>query len=454
MSKLISSQLITNKSEFVLDETLMLSGMAIIEGVLNRELVLEDELIADDWLDVPSTDSHPKIICNDKEVKVSATSQEGQKFVVGSVVNAEKRDRGLFLDVVLNTDFGLKSGDVVEVSTAYYRDFVEEAGVFKDKPYDRRVINIRPDHVAILRHEQGACSIEDGCGLVVNQEKDNSCMIALYPSLTDAHDISIPDGLNPEELHVTLAFLGDLKVEQKDLLDFLFYVASNNFLIRASLNGIIRFSNDDNLDPFCLSVDSFALCKLRELLVRELKQWLGVEVIKNHGFTPHMTLAYILKDAIMPFLRVEPREIVFNKIGLAWDDQVTLFSFKGEDRMNESQNSIQEAIEDMLAPLSEKLEELASSVQELITNTHANTDALQCVTERLNKQDKVEIDGLVSEIVANSIFSADDLKDYNLDHLRKIHAMSPVRSARHYAPKTTTSTRTFVPIGSKKKDNV
>ncbi len=121
--------------------------------------------------------------------------------------------------------------------------------------------------------------------------------------------------------------------------------------------------------------------------------------------------------------------------------------------MNESQNLIQETIEDLLTPFSEKLEELASSVRELITNTHANTDALQCVTERLNQQDKAEIDGLVSAIVANSNFSADDLKNYDLEHLRKIHEMTPARSARHYAPITTTNTRTFVPIRSKKKDN-
>jgi Uncharacterized protein conserved in bacteria (DUF2213) len=60
------------------------------------------------------------------------------------------------------------SGSPMEVSTGLNLDKVPGSGVHKGKAYDRIARNYRPDHLAILPDQQGACSVAEGCGLNVN----------------------------------------------------------------------------------------------------------------------------------------------------------------------------------------------------------------------------------------------------------------------------------------------
>ena len=58
----------------------------------------------------------------------------------------------------------LQSGKMLEQSTGLFADLEEKEGEFDGQKYKWIARNIRPDHVAILPHEEGACSIADGCG--------------------------------------------------------------------------------------------------------------------------------------------------------------------------------------------------------------------------------------------------------------------------------------------------
>jgi len=58
----------------------------------------------------------------------------------------------------------LERGEPMELSTGLHTDNVDEDG----KSYAR---NHRPDHLAVLPDHRGACSIDDGCGVLVNVEK-------------------------------------------------------------------------------------------------------------------------------------------------------------------------------------------------------------------------------------------------------------------------------------------
>ena len=53
---------------------------------------------------------------------------------------------------------------MMEVSAAYFSDFIDKSGTYGDKDYERIAVNFRPDHIALLTDEPGACSLEDGCG--------------------------------------------------------------------------------------------------------------------------------------------------------------------------------------------------------------------------------------------------------------------------------------------------
>jgi hypothetical protein len=63
----------------------------------------------------------------------------------------------------------VQNGTMVEVSTGLHVDQEERPGVFRGRAYDAIARNYRPDHLAILPDQVGACSIADGAGLCRNQ---------------------------------------------------------------------------------------------------------------------------------------------------------------------------------------------------------------------------------------------------------------------------------------------
>jgi hypothetical protein len=64
----------------------------------------------------------------------------------------------------------LEAGQVMELSTGAFVDVEPEQGQWNDEKYIGIVRNIRPDHVALLPDKKGACSVEDGAGLLRNQK--------------------------------------------------------------------------------------------------------------------------------------------------------------------------------------------------------------------------------------------------------------------------------------------
>lgn len=72
----------------------------------------------------------------------------------------------------------IKAGKPVELSTGLFTENHEplenEEAVFNGVPYDFIARNYKPDHLAILPDEVGACSLKDGCGVLVNKRKDKA----------------------------------------------------------------------------------------------------------------------------------------------------------------------------------------------------------------------------------------------------------------------------------------
>lgn len=71
----------------------------------------------------------------------------------------------------------LEAGKPIEVSTGLFTDNepAENGANYNGKSYAYVARNYRPDHLAILPDQIGACSIKDGCGILVNKD---SCPIA------------------------------------------------------------------------------------------------------------------------------------------------------------------------------------------------------------------------------------------------------------------------------------
>lgn len=73
----------------------------------------------------------------------------------------------------------IANNETIEISTGLTLDIVEEAGEWHGVPYVGRVVNFRPDHVAFLPNDKGACSVAKGCGVgtqvLVNQAAVANC---------------------------------------------------------------------------------------------------------------------------------------------------------------------------------------------------------------------------------------------------------------------------------------
>lgn len=169
---------------------------ALVEGVLEgsqgalfypAEEILKDP---DSWNGVPAVLGHPY---DEDGNEVSARSPSvANSQEVGRIFNTEvieNKDRTtlrpeVWLDVAAcnRSKDGqrllakLQAGKPVEVSTGLFTEnYAAEAGAtFNGKPYDYIARNYKPDHLAILLNDVGACSIKDGCGLLVNR-RNQSC---------------------------------------------------------------------------------------------------------------------------------------------------------------------------------------------------------------------------------------------------------------------------------------
>lgn len=63
----------------------------------------------------------------------------------------------------------LAKGDPIELSTGLFTVNTPERGVHNGRPYVAVARDYRPDHLAVLPDRTGACSLRDGCGILINE---------------------------------------------------------------------------------------------------------------------------------------------------------------------------------------------------------------------------------------------------------------------------------------------
>lgn len=116
---------------------------------------------------------------------------------VGTVFNARVVDNRLKADAWLDPERletvdnrvleAVLRGEPMEVSTGLYTDNEPAEGNWNGRQYVAIARNYRPDHLAILPDQVGACSIADGAGLLVNVIKEEPL---LMPVLNFSNDRS------------------------------------------------------------------------------------------------------------------------------------------------------------------------------------------------------------------------------------------------------------------------
>lgn len=138
------------------------------------------------WNAKPITINHPE---TSDGTKVSGASPESlEKHAVGMVLNTkyDKRKKRLVAEAWFEIDrlnkvpgadivqAALHAGEKLEVSTGLYIDAQPLQGTFANNAYVAKATNYRPDHLAIILQGEGACSLKDGAGLLVNKAEKPS----------------------------------------------------------------------------------------------------------------------------------------------------------------------------------------------------------------------------------------------------------------------------------------
>lgn len=150
--------------------------VALREGILNDTYVSAAEFskFASSWQGRPVPISHPRA---DGLPTSANTPDIWANDVLGHLWNVAVDGGALKGEIWIDLDKAqtmgeravqivnkLRANQPMEVSTGYFCEMEATAGSYNGAAYGGIARNIRPDHLAILPDEAGACSWADGCG--------------------------------------------------------------------------------------------------------------------------------------------------------------------------------------------------------------------------------------------------------------------------------------------------
>lgn len=167
------------------------------------------------------------------------------------------------------------------------------------------------------------------------KEASRGVMVALMLPEEVQRQVVLAGGEPARDLHITLAYLGkDLpEVALERVAGVVYDLSMEAAQFPVALNGVGRFCatpSSDGKDVIYLSADSNQLSVLRERLCRAL-EWANIPVSRNHGYSPHVTLAYVGPTERSPIERLTPTTFMASAITLAAGDNHMNMSFKGKD---------------------------------------------------------------------------------------------------------------------------
>ncbi len=157
-------------------------------------------------------------------------------------------------------------------------------------------------------------------------------MVALMLDPATAQRLAIPGGEPAEDLHITLAYLGeaaglDLTATVSGVAQF----AQCERPVFGRINGFARFVGvgDGAQDAIVLLYDSPQIPEIRHRLC----ECLGIDQeSQDHGFIPHITLAYVPTGTPEPDgISGVGDPLAFDRVTLALGDQRFDFPLKGEE---------------------------------------------------------------------------------------------------------------------------
>lgn len=126
-----------------------------------------------------------------------------EKQQIGILLNARYENKAIKADAWIDIDKAnkvdtriidnLENNKMMEVSTGLFTDNVLANGTWNGERYKYSASNFRPDHLAILPDQKGACSIADGAGLPrLNNENTNKGEYPMANEVKQEPSVEVP----------------------------------------------------------------------------------------------------------------------------------------------------------------------------------------------------------------------------------------------------------------------
>lgn len=156
--------------------------------------------------------------------------------------------------------------------------------------------------------------------------KHTGAMVALYPAPRVARSLAVDGGEPVRDIHLTLAFLGEAGdlPDHRVLADIVRGWAASTPVLTGVVSGTGKFTAGPDPVTYA-SPDLPGLPAARERLVTALKAG-GYAPSEDHGYSPHMTIAYDDRDVDVRNLKLR-----FDRATLVLADRRQHFDFKGTD---------------------------------------------------------------------------------------------------------------------------
>lgn len=160
-------------------------------------------------------------------------------------------------------------------------------------------------------------------------------LIAVWLDPALANMLALPSGEPAEALHLTLCYCGDAN-EMSDVQIGRAIAATNETAmmfgpLQGQIAGLGRFNaseSSDGKDVIYANVDVPGLAEMRQYLASSL-EFAGCPPRRDHGYTPHVTLAYVEPGAPWPIDRIETLPITIRSLWIGVGDRRTEIPFAG-----------------------------------------------------------------------------------------------------------------------------
>lgn len=172
----IREETLNGRVYVVVPVTMMVEG--VHQGSHGPLLHTASELgkIPESWNGIPVTVGHPVV---DGSFVSANSPQVLESWAIGNVFHTTLNGLSLKSEAWLeksklalheNLNDRIENGEIIEVSVGVFSEDEMVEGTWHNEQYIAVAKNLRPDHLAILPNETGACSVKDGCGIRVNSK--------------------------------------------------------------------------------------------------------------------------------------------------------------------------------------------------------------------------------------------------------------------------------------------